>query len=36
MLNWIRELSETKQGLLVSVTLGVIVIGFVLLIDLIV
>lgn len=36
MLNWIGRLSDTKQGLLVSVTLGVIVIGFILLIDLIV
>ena len=36
MLNWIRGLSDTTQSLLVSVTLGVIVIGFILLIDLIV
>jgi hypothetical protein len=36
MRDWIRGLSETKQGLLVSAMLAVIVIGYVLLIDLIV
>lgn len=36
MLNWIRGLSDAKQGLVVSVMLGVIVIGLVLLIDVLV
>jgi hypothetical protein len=34
-LNWIRGLSETKQGLVVTVTLGLIVLGFALLMNLI-
>lgn len=36
MRDWIRGLSDTQQGLLVSVMLAGIVIGFVLLIDLVV
>ena len=36
MRDWLRHLSETKQGLLVSVTLGVIVFGFLMLIELLV
>jgi hypothetical protein len=36
MRDWLRQLSETRQGLLVSVTLGVIVFGFLMLIELLV
>jgi hypothetical protein len=35
MLDWIRGLSEGKQGLVVAGGLGLIVLGIVLLIDLI-
>lgn len=35
MVKWIRSLSDTKQGLLVSGTLGLIAGGLLLLIDLI-
>ena len=33
MLKWFRSLSETMQGLLVSVTLGLIVFGLLLLLS---
>ena len=36
MRDWMRGLSEAKQGLLVSVMVAVIVVGFVLLVDLVV
>jgi hypothetical protein len=36
MRDWMRRLSDTKQGLLVSLTLGAIVFGFLLLIELVI
>lgn len=36
MLHWFRGLSDTSQSLLVSVTLGVVVLGVLLLVTLVV
>ena len=35
-MRWLRDLAETKQALMVSITLTVIVIGFLMLIELLV